>query len=394
MVRMGEEDAKKVGKALDIVEGNGAVVDTVLCWVDYRRGCGDTREDLVDIMGTKLEAEEINAAKKVLQEFMKDKKKELVKGLSTKLAEAVGIRRGHTKTSREIDDVLDLMELLDEKGEAPIYVMTSKCMRKVPRKETAEEEVTAKLDRLEELIKSIDKKVESNHGEVKREIGAMKPSYANMAKEISATLQVQPSTTQLQVQPQVQVPMDVGGPQGQASGGQSHSLQPPSFNTRARSQSNKRSRLDDDEVFDVEGEYRTQRPRRGFRTGGNGERGNGGNVRRNSRRDFIHGGDKDSSLANFAAPIDIFVAGINKGTEVNAIKDHMRVNKGLEIIDMEKTSHDEARQDSYRISVKKEDEEKALLPETWPHGIRVRVYRHYRKRGDNQDNRGRQQFGS
>ena len=164
------------------------------------------------------------------------------------------------------------------------------------------------------------------------------------------------------------------------------------MNTRARSRSNKRSRMDEDEVFNEEEEFRQQRPRRGFRDQDN--RNGNGPGRRGSRREFIHGGDKDSTLANFAAPTDIFVAGINKGTEINAIKDHMKTNKGLEILDMQKISHDEARQDSYRISVRKEDEEKSLLPETWPHGIRVRIFKHYRKRGENQEGSRRQQFGS
>ena len=88
-------------------------------------------------------------------------------------------------------------------------------------------------------------------------------------------------------------------------------------------------------------------------------------------------GEKET---NFAAPIDIFVANLNKGVEGDPIKDHLSPKKGLKIVNIERISHKDARNWSYRVSVNIQDQEKALSSETWPQGVRVRIFRHSRSK--------------
>ena len=351
-----------------------------LCWIDARKMNGAPREELNEIIISSVSPEDIHEAKEALKDHIRVKKVELTQ--EKVVVDAIKGRQGNSKVQSEVRDILNLMEFLDEKKCMPIFLATSKYLGRLPKKAASPaspEDIINKLDMFENMMKAIKKKVDSNHGEVKREILAM-PSYANICKELGATIkQAQQPHSQHQVQQaapvQQAVPEVREVPQ--------HGIQQqnvPSFTiTRPRSRSTKRSRMDDDEVF-VEEEYREQRQPRGFRAGVNREeRGRYGNNggRRGSRREFITGGDRGT---NFAAPVHIFVANVNKGTDPSAIKDHMKTNKDLEIIDMEKISHENARNDSYRISVKQDDQEKALSADTWPYRVRVRVFRHFRKK--------------
>ena len=54
-----------------------------------------------------------------------------------------------------------------------------------------------------------------------------------------------------------------------------------------------------------------------------------------------------------------------------------------------KVSHDDARTKSFRVKVKSEDYEKAMDSETWPSRVRVRPFKHFRKRNEQADG----QFG-
>ena len=169
------ETLEAVAKAVADV-GKGVLMNVILSWVDYKRANGVARDELAEMMGTSVEVEEIHTAKEMIKDFCKDKKPELIQG--KKLKEAVGSRQGHTKTNREIHDILDLMEMLDENGVAPMFIMEARKIDKIPKKKLRAEEETVenKMDRLEEMVRAISKKVEDNHGEMKRELGSVKPS--------------------------------------------------------------------------------------------------------------------------------------------------------------------------------------------------------------------------
>ena len=60
----------------------------------------------------------------------------------------------------------------------------------------------------------------------------------------------------------------------------------------------------------------------------------------------------------------------------------MKDSKGLDLLEVVKVSHVEARTKSFRVKVKSEDYEKAMDSETWPSRVRVRPYRHFKQRRD------------
>ena len=96
---------------------------------------------------------------------------------------------------------------------------------------------------------------------------------------------------------------------------------------------------------------------------------------------------------NFGANAEIFISNINKEKyiEEKTITDHMKAVKDLEILEIKQMSHEDARCKSFLVSVKGTDRQKALTAELWPYGVRVREYRHFRSREEN-ENRRSQQF--
>ena len=102
-------------------------------------------------------------------------------------------------------------------------------------------------------------------------------------------------------------------------------------------------------------------------------------------KDMIVGGDKTAN--QFSAPVSLFVANVRQDIECGAIQEYL-AGKGLNIVGMEKVSHKEARNASFRVDVRVEDKEKALNGETWPTGVRVREYRHFRQRKEQSDQAG------
>ena len=71
---------------------------------------------------------------------------------------------------------------------------------------------------------------------------------------------------------------------------------------------------------------------------------------------------------------------MNKEVTEEAIKTFMFDSKGLQLLECQKVSHQEARTSSFRIQVKAQDYDKAMQGETWPYRVRVRPYRHFRQR--------------
>lgn len=169
----------------------------------------------------------------------------------------------------------------------------------------------------------------------------------------------------------------------------------------------KRSRVEDDHATDVpmgtrdevfDDDFQTQQ-KRGFLNGGGrggghqdgqgGRRpggGGGGNEvprdRRQTWRQKLPNITGNSGDNGFAAPIDLFVFNVNVDVSEEGIKTHMKESKGLDILEIVKVSHAEARTKSFRVKVKSEDYEKAMDCQTWPSRVRVRPYRHFKQRRD------------
>ena len=98
----------------------------------------------------------------------------------------------------------------------------------------------------------------------------------------------------------------------------------------------------------------------------------------------VMGGDKSAS---FGAPISLFVANVRQDISMDTIKEFL-AKKELMIVGIEKISHNEARNASFRVDIKTEDKEKALSGDIWPCGVRVREFRHFRQWGDKNDKGG------
>ena len=364
----------------------------------------------------------------------------------------------------------------------PVLVMTRNHVNKMPRREqTDEEDIGARLGRMEELLKIMDKKVENYNCELKREIYSIKPSYAQTLRELSVGVQtgqvpavIQPASGAVHgvqggqgVPPVTQEPMEQDQPQlvgpGGAQGGPSvqgggeppsqpqgggalppqqhqqgggvqppHHMQrhqPPQFQqqprqqhhqqqyqqrhqqhqyqqhpqqqnqqnnqqyqhhqqpqqqyqhrlqvpSRPRSRSVKRSRIDSEEVFVDEGDsFGAPKQQRGF-LGARKDRGRNRNV--------ITGGDKSAS---FGANEVLFVSNVRYDIVEDTIRDYLTKN-GLVIKKIEKVSHKDARNASFKVEINAEDKERALSGDLWPYAVKVREYRHYRTRKDQDDQRG------
>ena len=106
-----------------------------------------------------------------------------------------------------------------------------------------------------------------------------------------------------------------------------------------------------------------------------------------------------SDNTGFAAPVDLFVFNVNKDVSENAIIDHMKASKDLDISECCQVSHPEARTKSFRVRIHAADYEKAMSSETWPYRVRVRPYKHFRQKqqeggnfgtgSDQSENRGK-----
>ena len=117
------------------------------------------------------------------------------------------------------------------------------------------------------------------------------------------------------------------------------------------------------------------KPQRGF-LGARKDRGRNKNV--------VTGGDMSTS---FGANEVLFVSNVRYDIAADTIKDFLS-KKGLEIKKIEKVSHKDARNASFKIEINAEDKERALAGELWPYAVKVREYRHYRTRRDQDDQRG------
>ena len=78
------------------------------------------------------------------------------------------------------------------------------------------------------------------------------------------------------------------------------------------------------------------------------------------------------------APCDIFIYGVHKSTEVADIIEDLAASE-IEVKqeDIVKKTRENATVDCYKITVKAEDLEKALRPETWPLRVKAREWIYY-----------------
>ena len=90
-------------------------------------------------------------------------------------------------------------------------------------------------------------------------------------------------------------------------------------------------------------------------------------------------------------PGDIFIYGVHPDTtEEDIVNDLKESDITIELKDIVKKSKPEAGLNSYKISVKSEDLQKALNPNIWPIRVKVREYIYYSKRPQHAQRQGGQ----
>ena len=132
--------------------------------------------------------------------------------------------------------------------------------------------------------------------------------------------------------------------------------------------------MDEDVFVDEEASFGAPKQQRGF-LGARRDRGRNRNV--------VTGGDMSTS---FGAHEVLFVSNVRQDITEDTIKEYL-ARRDLEIRKIEKVSHPDARNASFKIKIKAEDKVKSLSADLWPFGVKVREYRHYRKR-DQEDRSG------
>ena len=354
---------KRIEQAIYDVGKTKVVLNGVLAWLD---AADDNlgKEDLIKIMKRCYSDVEINDAKEILKNVVKANQETFRN--DKEVDTAMGGQKEPEKREKLIRDIIDLNARLDGANLLPTFLMTSKDLKRNPQLQSPEddiENVSHKVNMLESCIINLTNKMTEETKALKDEMRNMKPSYADMIRNRDARSN------------------DVSG--------RNDSEEQIRDQIRDRSNGRKRSRVEDDIINvnreDNDDAFETQ-GRRGFkaqngqaRTDGNQSNDNQPNRRQSWRSKLPNcvGSGQDSE---FAAPVDLFVHNVSKEASGEAIKKHMLENKNLNILEIQKVSHEDARTQSFRVKIKAADYENALKPETWPYRVRVRVYRHFRQK--------------
>ena len=170
----------------------------------------------------------------------------------------------------------------------------------------------------------------------------------------------------------------------------------PGLGARERSASaSKRPRIevDDDSVHPLDqGPEHAPPTGTGGSGGGGASRGKDRNRSQSRSKQYVVGtlSTKQSSTRKMKSPpADIFIYGVHKDTTeadiVNDLKDSDIIIEEKDII---KKSRPEASLDSYKISVKAEDLQKALNPDIWPLRVKVREFIYYARKPANSQQQG------
>ena len=367
---------------------NGLVVNGVPGWLHAANDKME-RETYVKIMSQSFTIIEIDEAKNILVEIVHHKIViEKVKNDKDLEIWTKG-RNEPNKKDKIIGDIINIFARLDGYDMLPGFLMTSGFVKRAPELHDPDdnvENVSHKVKMLESVVVNLANKLseetrilKEDSKAIRSEIKSLKPSFADMFKNRET------------VKPKAVIAVTDDGRERKRSRVQDDTHSPDVT-------------LASDDVFNEE--FQTQQ-RRGFlhsggqreqQAGSDGRRdhhgrgtgsrgagsqgGNGGQTRdrKQSWRQKLPNITGNSGFKGFAAPIDLFVFNVNNDVTEDAIKNHMKDSKGLEILEIVKVSHIEARTKSFRVKVKSEDYEKAMDSLTWPSRVRVRPYRHFKQR--------------
>ena len=107
--------------------------------------------------------------------------------------------------------------------------------------------------------------------------------------------------------------------------------------------------------------------------------------RRNSA--LVYGQAKEGDAQekfSLAADVNLVASGVSKSATPEQLKSYL-ISRGIQVTDIElltKFFINESKSYTYRIAIKPEDYEKALVPEIWPHRVGVRLFKQKRVQQD------------
>jgi hypothetical protein len=283
------------------------------------------------------------------------------------IVDAVVPESRHRKKDKCFDAIYKQIVSLDTKGSMPNIIVECKDLHKVPRRLPGERADDPTLDRIGFLESTVSRIVSQNEKILSEIVDFKKnpnvnqgnmPSFREIVAE-QATRPVQPAA--LQQQDKV--------PTTQARNHINHTGEKPYPVNAASAANRNHNGVQLSANMDGVGASNTN------------EEWQSANRRRRIRPKAVQG-TYTSSGANAArwaaAPRNIFVYHTDKNASEEDINAIIQETSNVEVLEVEKKSHAEAYHGSFRVSVRRNDFEKAILPQNWPAGWSVREYFHPR----------------
>jgi len=258
----------------------------------------------------------------------------------------------HRQVDKCFDAIYRQLVALDAAGHMPHIVVQYKDLFKVPRRVPGEDIADPTLDRIAFLERSVARIVSQNENIMSELVDLKKnpsapPSFSDIvAGENAATANPQ-QRSRINVQQPVQ-----------------------QVNVKPVTQERNHISAQDNQ---------SRKPR----SDQSGAVGNGNDnwqvQRRRTRPKAVQGtyktpGANSGNLGRAAAPRNIFVYHTDIQTTVEDIKSVIEETSNVEILQIEKKSHEKAYYGSFRISVRRNDFEEATKPEHWPAGWSIREF--------------------
>ena len=283
------------------------------------------------------------------------------------IVDAVVPESRHRKKDKCFDAIYKQIVSLDIKGYMPNIIVECKDLYKVPRRLPGERADDPTVDRIKFLESTVSRIVSQNEKILSEIVDFKKnpnvnqgnvPSFSAIVAE-QATMPVQSAA--LQQQDRI--------PATQERNHIKHTGEKP-YHVNAASAANR---------FLIHSQLSANNDEVG--ASNTNEEWQSANKRRRIRPKAVQGTYK-STGANAArwaaAPRNLFVYHTDKNASADDIKAIVQETSNVEVLEVEKKSHAEAYHGSFRVSVRRNDFEKAILPENWPAGWSVREYFHPR----------------
>ena len=283
---------------------------------------------------------------------------------------AVTTQSRHRDKEKCFEAIYRQIVSLDSAGHMPNVIVEYKYLFKVPRRLPGEHVNDPALDRIEFLERSVARIVAQNENIISELVDLKKNPPVNVplftdivAQESAVTLARNHTSAQTVTQMRNHSAMPV-------TQGRSHISAQPSMQVRSQSVM---------PVTQARNHISAQSNVAQVSVANGNEGWQEQNRRRRPRPKAIQGtyksqGDNEARRVWAAAPRDMFVYHTDIQTSEDDINAIIEETSKVQVLRIEKKSHADAYYGSFRVSVRRNDYEKAMLPENWPDGWSIREY--------------------